>query len=348
MVGLALVTTVAVLAQGLRDSFEGAVKSEFHADYALTSQDTFTPTSVDSATALREVGDRDDGRRRTGRRRPRVRQDDPGDRRRPRPVEDAAVEVEDRDERVARRSRRRRRDRRQGLRQVPSPLRRLADQARDARRQVPRPEGQSDLLAAAGRLSARLGDDVVGGLRLRLPEPAEHLHLRARAGRRHGGEHKATQRGTELVPNAKVQTEQQFIHNQEKGLDIFLNLLYILLGLAIIVSLFGIVNTLVLTIFERTREIGMLRAVGMTRRQSRRMIRHESVVTALIGAALGIPIGIGLAALFDRAIGGVPFVVPWGTIVVFVVAAIIVGLIAAIFPARRASHLNVLDALQYE
>ena len=128
----------------------------------------------------------------------------------------------------------------------------------------------------------------------------------------------------------------------------FLILLYVLLGLSIIVSLFGIVNTLVLTVFERTREIGMLRAVGMTRRQTRRMIRHEAVITALIGAALGIPVGLGLAVLFDRALCDVPFVVPWGTIVVFVIAAIIVGLLAAIFPARRASRLNVLDALQYE
>jgi putative ABC transport system permease protein len=92
----------------------------------------------------------------------------------------------------------------------------------------------------------------------------------------------------------------------------------------------------------------MLRAVGMTRGQTRRMIRYESVITALIGAALGIPIGMGLAALFDRAITGVPFVVPWGTIALFVLAAIIVGLLAAIAPARRASHLNVLTALQYE
>ena len=92
----------------------------------------------------------------------------------------------------------------------------------------------------------------------------------------------------------------------------------------------------------------MLRAIGMTRRQTRRMIRHEAVVTALLGAALGIPVGIGLAALFDRALNGIPFAVPWGTIVVFVLAAIVVGLLAAIFPARRASRLNILSALQYE
>ena len=123
-------------------------------------------------------------------------------------------------------------------------------------------------------------------------------------------------------PDAKLQTEQQFLSSQEASIQSELNLIYILLALSIIVSLFGIVNTLVLTVFERTRELGMLRAIGMTRRQTRRMIRHEAVITALLGACLGIPVGIGLAALFDRALGDIPFAVPWGTIVVFVLAAI--------------------------
>ena len=95
-------------------------------------------------------------------------------------------------------------------------------------------------------------------------------------------------------PNAKVQTRKQFIDNQISGLQSVLNVLYVLLALSVVVSVFGIVNTLVLTVFERTRELGMLRAIGMTRRQVRRMIRHESVITALLGAALGIVLGLVL------------------------------------------------------
>jgi len=111
-----------------------------------------------------------------------------------------------------------------------------------------------------------------------------------------------------------------------------------------------VVNTLVLSVFERTREIGMLRAVGMTRRQVRSMVRHESIVTALIGGALGIAVGLFLAVLTTQALSdeGIVLAIPWMTIGVFVIGTIIAGTLAAVIPARRASRLNVLKALQYE
>ena len=149
-------------------------------------------------------------------------------------------------------------------------------------------------------------------------------------------------------PDAKVQTRQQFIDNQISGLNSVLNILYVLLALSVIVSLFGIVNTLVLTVFERTREIGMLRAIGMTRRQVRRMIRHESVITALIGGVLGIALGIVLGGLLVYRVDFISFSLPVTSLIVFAIATIVVGVIAAIFPARRAARLNVLQALQYE
>jgi ABC-type antimicrobial peptide transport system permease subunit len=110
------------------------------------------------------------------------------------------------------------------------------------------------------------------------------------------------------------------------------------------------VNTLVLSVFERTRELGMLRAVGMTRRQVRRMVRHESVITALIGAAIGLPLGLGLGWVVSHRLSryGVAYQVPWQSLVYFVVVAIVAGFWAALLPARRASKLNVLNALQYE
>ncbi len=149
-------------------------------------------------------------------------------------------------------------------------------------------------------------------------------------------------------PNAKVQTKHEFIDNQIGPLNNILNVLFVLLALSIVISLFGIVNTLVLTVYERTRELGMLRAVGMTRRQTRRMIRYESVITALMGGVIGILLGIVLGALLIVRVKEIDFSLPLGQLIVFAVATVIVGVIAAIFPARRAARLNVLEALQYE
>ena len=149
-------------------------------------------------------------------------------------------------------------------------------------------------------------------------------------------------------PNAKVQDRDEFKDNQASFLNNILNVLYVLLALSVIVSLFGIVNTLVLTIFERTRELGMLRAVGMTRWQVRTMIRCESVVTALIGAVIGIGLGIVLSVLLIVRVDFLVLSWPVTSLLIFALVAIIVGIVAAIFPAQRAARLNVLEALQYE
>jgi putative ABC transport system permease protein len=153
-----------------------------------------------------------------------------------------------------------------------------------------------------------------------------------------------------LFPTAKVETRDEFRNSRLKGLNRLLHILYALLGLSVLVSMFGVINTIVLSVFERTREIGMLRAVGMSRRHVRRMVRHESIVTALIGATLGMAVGIFLAGLTSAALSnyGLVFALPYKSLAAFVLVAILAGTLAAILPARRASKLNVLQALQYE
>jgi putative ABC transport system permease protein len=151
-------------------------------------------------------------------------------------------------------------------------------------------------------------------------------------------------------PVAKPETVAQFKDEQAKQVNSLLGLVYALLSLSVIVALLGIVNTLALSVFERTRELGMLRAVGMSRRQVRRMIRGESVITALIGAVLGLVLGGLLAALVSRPLASQGFVlsIPVGTLVGLAILAAIAGVLAAIPPGRRAARVDVLRAVTTE
>ncbi len=149
--------------------------------------------------------------------------------------------------------------------------------------------------------------------------------------------------------DATFHTGADFPKDATGDMATLLAMLYVLLGFSVVVSLFGMINTMVLSVFERTREIGMLRTIGMTRRQARRMIRHESIITALIGAALGLGLGVFVAALITQAApGSAVLTIPWPSLAAFTSVAILAGIAAAVLPARRASRLDVLHALQYE
>jgi putative ABC transport system permease protein len=151
-------------------------------------------------------------------------------------------------------------------------------------------------------------------------------------------------------PTAEVMNQQELKESREDQVDSLVNLIIVLLLLAIVISLFGIANTLALSIHERTRELGMLRAIGMSRRQVRTVIRYEAVITALIGAILGMVLGIVFAALIAQPLKDEGFTLsyPVGSLIVLLVLAGFAGVLAAIPPARRASRLDVLESLQYE
>ncbi|MFI5009630.1 MAG: ABC transporter permease [Solirubrobacterales bacterium] len=151
-------------------------------------------------------------------------------------------------------------------------------------------------------------------------------------------------------PQAKSRTAAQFKQDQANQINTLLALIYVLLALSVIVSLFGIVNTLILSIYERTRELGMMRAIGTSRRQVRQMIRYESIITALIGGVLGLAIGVIGAVIAAWALSSSGFVlsIPIGTLLVLLVVAALAGVIAAQAPARRAAKLDLLLALAGE
>jgi len=152
-------------------------------------------------------------------------------------------------------------------------------------------------------------------------------------------------------PNVQVQDQAAFREQQAGFIDQLLALVTALLLMAIVIALFGIVNTLGLSIYERTRELGLLRAVGMSRRQVKRMIRWESVIIAVFGAVVGIAIGVLFGWALQQALrnqGVTEFVLPVGQLVVYLVLAGLAGVLAAIWPARRAAKLDVLEAISYE
>jgi putative ABC transport system permease protein len=349
MIGLALVTLVSVLAAGIVSSFKGSVNDLWrNADYAITAQNNFSPIPIAASEAVAKtpgvtaVGNVRGGEAfffNEGRNLTAV--DPPtadmfsiewkqGSAAVPRALGNNGAFVDDgfaEDH---------------GLR-AGSPL------------QLTFPNGARKDFVVKGVFDPPAGGSPFASVTISaatfdryMEQPRNLFSFVLMSGGQSEANEAALERTLKDFPNAKAASREQFIDNQISGLSSVLNILYVLLALSVVVSLFGIVNTLVLTVFERTREIGMLRAVGMTRRQVRRMIRHESVITALIGGAIGIVLGVVLAGLLIARVDFIQMSLPVAQLVIFVVATAIVGILAAIFPARRAARLNPLEALQYE
>ncbi|MDQ2981631.1 MAG: FtsX-like permease family protein [Actinomycetota bacterium] len=350
MIGLALVTFVAIFGQGLRASFEGAVNELFIADYTLTSTNTFTPISATAGNALvGKPGASVVSAIRAGSAR------FLGSTHNLSGVEGNLPEVMNLTW-VA------------GSDNVPAKLGKQgfftdSDYAKahhlsvGSSVSVQFPAGERVSLRMLGTYDKPQGGSPFGDAIIstalfdkHYPNPQDQMVLINTPDGVSDANTATLEDGVSGFADAKIATRDQFKKDFEGPINKLLNLLYVLLALSVVVSLFGIVNTLVLTVFERTRELGMLRAVGMTRRQVRMMIRYESIVTSLMGAALGIVVGTFLAVLIVHALSsqGIVFSFPLLQIVYFVLAAILVGILAAILPARRAARLNVLQALQYE
>ena len=350
MIGLALVTFVAIFGAGIRSSFEDAVNELFIGDYALTSTNTFTPIEAAAGQALvGKPGIDDVSAIRAGSARYLGSNNDL-----------TAVQPNLNKTLFMKWT--------QGSDAVPGELGNdgffasknyVEDHHLSLGSPVTLqfPSGQKTTVKLKGVWDEPKGGSPFGHITISTtlfdkftPRPRDEMVLANTPGGVSDANTAHLEHAVKGFADAKVQTRDEFKSNFEAPINKLLNLLYALLALSVIVSLVGIINTLVLTVFERTREIGMLRAVGMTRRQVRMMIRYESIVTALMGAVLGMVVGIFLALLVTHALSssGIVFAVPWIQIVYFVIAAILVGILAAVIPARRASRLNVLQALQYE
>ena len=142
-----------------------------------------------------------------------------------------------------------------------------------------------------------------------------------------------------------------FIDQQAGDFDTVITMVQVLLGLAILIAVLGVINTLALSVLERTRELGLLRAVGLGRAQTMRMVTVEAVVISVFGALLGVVVGAGMGAAVVRALAGdgiTDLVLPWAQMGTYLVLAALVGVAAAVLPAIRAARLNILGAIAHD
>ena len=207
------------------------------------------------------------------------------------------------------------------------------------------------------RVSAIFTDDTFGQFFISLPEYERNfttqqdtvILVRAAEGVSPEQAKAAAEKRLTEFPNLDVRTKAEYKDFVASQINSFLQLFYILLAMAVIIAIFGIVLTLALSVFERTREIGLLRAVGLSRRSVRAMIRWEAIIVALIGALVGLILGVFLGVVSVLAIPEFKELsIPWGSMIIFLIVAGVFGVLAAILPARRAARLNILEAIQNE
>ena len=351
MVGVALVAFVAIFVNGFKASFSGAFEKAVTAEFVVFDRSGLTPEAVAPAAAkLAGVGAAANIRVGKGKL-----------------PSGADVSLSGLDPKARDQGRQHRLGRR---------LRRHAARRSARRTRCSRP---------TGRRSARCDVGVVvraaqPGARARAPDrprnlrgPRPALRRRARPGRdaaralrrahRARRPHRVGARGLggpgprrarpalldRDFPTLEPQTREEFIDSQVGQVNQILYVFYALLALSVIIALFGIVNTLALSVYERTRELGLLRAVGASRRQIRQIVRGEAIITAVMGAVLGVAIGVLFGVLVSRPLGSQGFVLalPYATLVVLLVLGALAGVLAAIVPARRASRIDVLEALTH-
>jgi putative ABC transport system permease protein len=197
-----------------------------------------------------------------------------------------------------------------------------------------------------GQINVRLADLAAMGVQ----RQDSSLSIRLAPGADAATVHRALDRVVAPLPIVSVQDKDGFRDSVRGQVNQLLYMIYGLLALAIVIAVIGIVNTLGLSVIERTRELGLLRAIGLTRRQLRRMVTLESVAIALLGAVLGLVLGVAFGALLRQVLSAdlTSLGLPLGQLVAFLVIAVLVGVLAAVVPAVRASRLDVLRAIATE
>lgn len=346
MVGIALMTLVAILGASIKSTLNDVLESDFKAEYVLSVKNFF-PLSPDTAEAVREavpgvrVTEFRFGRfELAGETRDLLGID---------PNIDATIDVHPR----------------------PGALDEFRTSGgmlvfEDAYDELPAQQRRAGVLrvrfGATGRQNVPIAgvftqkDSIGNDFLLAMPDYNENFTTRADTfaairlpkGMSVGAANKVLNQALESYPNVLVEDQEEFKKTQEGQVAQFLNLMYVLLALAVIIAVLGIANTLALSIYERTRELGLLRAVGMSRKQVKTMIRHESIIISVFGAVLGIVLGLVLGRALVGALesDGIRFALSIGSLVLLVLLGLLGGWLASIFPARRAARLDVLQAVQ--